>query len=145
MEPLINKKRNVVVYIPYRFSESGAPEFYLQKRDMKAPTHAGIFSMFGGGVEEGESLSDALVREIQEELSIRPKEPKYFTRCERSQGIFHVFIEEVGKDFENSVDVQEGEYGKFLSLDAARGTGTSAIAILAITDISEWLLFFEVK
>lgn len=139
MEPLSSKKRKVAVYVPYRSTPSGELEFYLQKRDMNAPTHAGVFSMFGGGIEEGEELNEALMREIREELRYEPVNPVYLMRCERSVAIFHVFIEEVGSDFEQRVDVQEGEYGKFITIRGCKECEVSAICMLVVTDIQEWL------
>lgn len=139
MEPILSEKRNVVVFIPYRTRSSGEVEFFLQKRDMNAPTHAGIFSMFGGGIEESESVDEALCREVEEELVYTPKQARYFTRAERSTAIFHVFMEKVENTFENTVQVLEGEYGRFLTLSEAKEVDVSAIARLVITDISEWL------
>ncbi|TSC63026.1 MAG: hypothetical protein Athens041674_346 [Parcubacteria group bacterium Athens0416_74] len=139
-EPILHSKRQVAVYIPYRRSANGAFEFFLQKRDMNAPTHAGIFSMFGGGIENQEDSKIALMREVQEELCYEPKNPIYLMKCERSVAVFHVFIEEVGNDFEGLVNVQEGEYGKFLTREAMCDVEVSAIAHLVVSDMSEWLV-----
>jgi 8-oxo-dGTP pyrophosphatase MutT (NUDIX family) len=139
MEPLLKEKRQVAVYIPYRRTVLGDIEFYLQKRDMDAPTHAGIFSMFGGGVEENEDILSALRREVKEELCYEPLRPIYLTQCERSIAVFHVFVEEVASDFEKHVDVQEGEYGAFLTITDCETVDISEIARLVITDMSEWL------
>ncbi len=110
----MNEKRENAVLIPYR-KEGTEWQFYLQKRDMNAPRSPGVFGLFGGGLDEGETFEEAFVREIQEELNYSPRAPRYFSRYEAAQGIFHVFIEEVGNDFESKVKVDEGEYGKFLS------------------------------
>lgn len=116
MTPLMSDKRAAVTFVPYRTRTDGAREFFLQKRDSHAPVHANIFSLFGGGIESDESLKDALIREIQEELVYRPNDAQYFCVFETDRGIFHTFIESVESDFETIIDVQEGEYGKFLSL-----------------------------
>ncbi len=139
-EPVLHSKRHVAVYVAYRRSPNGTFEFFLQKRDMNAPTHPGIFSMFGGGTEDEEDPRAALMREVKEELCYEPKDPLYLMKCERSVAVFYVFIEAVGQNFERLVDVQEGEYGKFLTLGDMQKTEVSAIARLITTDISEWLM-----
>jgi 8-oxo-dGTP pyrophosphatase MutT (NUDIX family) len=115
MEPLITEteKRSLSLFIPYRRLKDGI-EFFLQKRDGNAPTDPNIFSLFGGGIEENETPAHALAREVREELVYTPRNLGYFSKYETSKRICYVFIEEVGYDFESLVDVQEGEYGKFL-------------------------------
>ena len=53
-------------------------EFILQQRD-EGPTisRSGMITNFGGSVEEGEKPIDALIREIQEELSIKLSEGNF--------------------------------------------------------------------
>lgn len=140
MEPLMNDKREVASFIPYR-KRDGTLEFYLQKRDMNAPVHAGIFSLFGGGIERGEEVYAALIREVREELVYEPRHPVYFSRFETATKFFHVFIEDVDASFETSVDVQEGEYGKFLSSESTRNSeAVSDIAMLVTRALEEYLL-----
>lgn len=67
MEPMMKQKRPGSVFIPYR-STSGVMEFYLQKRDMNAPVHKGIFSMFGGAIEGGETPEEGCLREAVRSL-----------------------------------------------------------------------------
>ena len=134
----MKNKRKVVAFVPYR-TVAGVPEFYLQKRDGHATVHPNMFSVFGGGMESDEDRMQTLKREVYEELVYTPKNPKYFTRCERSTAQFDVFVEEVASNFEKLVDVQEGEYGKFLTIAALNSVRVSAVAQLIVTDISEWL------
>lgn len=113
MEPLKKIKREVSVLIPYRMLNGGL-EFFSQKRSLTARTSPNLFGLFGGGLENGEDIHAALNREILEELTYETQNPVYFSRYETSEHILHIFIEEVGKDFESLVEVREGQYGKFL-------------------------------
>ena len=49
----------------------------LQKRTLDAPTFPGIWGFFGGGIEKGESPSEALKREIYEELEYEVRNPEF--------------------------------------------------------------------
>ena len=139
MEPLVSKKRHISTFIPYR-KVGGDVEFYLQKRDAQAPVHANIFSLFGGGLDEGEEPQSALLREVKEELNYEPTQFRYFSRFESGRGIFYVYIEAVGEDFESLVDVQEGEYGKFLKFsEIAYSEKVSDIAQMMTRAIKEFI------
>lgn len=107
-------RRVTASFIPYRRTPEGF-EFYLQYRDGNARVHAHMFSMFGGGLDEGETPDAAMVRETQEELTYTPQAPRFFCRYVTQRAVFHAYFEEVGDGFEQQVVVQEGEYGKFLS------------------------------
>lgn len=69
----------------------------LQHRTDDAPTFAGYWSFFGGGVEPGETLEQAAIREASEELSYTLKAPwhwlsqpfSYAGRAYRQ----HIFLE----------------------------------------------------
>lgn len=43
---------------------------FLQQKTYDAPNHSGLWCMFGGGVEPGESALEAAVRETKEELML---------------------------------------------------------------------------
>lgn len=116
MESVFQEKREASVFIPYRVS-NGRYEFFLQKRDEHAARAPGIFGMFGGGIDEGETYEEAFFREVKEELAYVPQKPIYFSRYETAIAIFHVYFEEVPADFESHIVVGEGEYGKFFTMD----------------------------
>lgn len=116
MEPAMKDKRVVSSYVPYR-KRGDSYEFFLQMRDTNARINAGLFGLFGGGCDEGETPLQGLMREVQEELEYTPQKPIYFSRYELAPTIFHVFVEEVSSDFESRVHVNEGEYGTFLLRD----------------------------
>ncbi|MGB4762327.1 MAG: NUDIX domain-containing protein [Candidatus Saccharimonas sp.] len=48
-----------------------AGEFLLQLRDDNAPTFKNCWTLFGGHVEDDESIEQALLRELDEEISLR--------------------------------------------------------------------------
>jgi len=116
MEPLFKEKREISSLIPYRIVENEY-EFFLQKRDKNARINPGLFGLFGGGLENGEAPEEGLFREIAEELSYKPVHHEYFSRFETNSSVLHVFVEEVSSDFESSVVIGEGDYGKFLKPD----------------------------
>lgn len=132
-------KRETSGFVAYR-AEGDGYVFFLQKRDEHAPVHANVFSLFGGGIDEGETPKQALRREVQEELVYEPRHAVFFDRYETNRAVFHVFIEEIGSDFAEQVTVQEGEYGRFLSAQQVGDmSDVSPIAKLIIEELSEWL------
>jgi 8-oxo-dGTP pyrophosphatase MutT (NUDIX family) len=146
MEPIMKEKskRRVVGFVPYRRAGQ-TYEFFFQKRTNDAPTSPGMFGIFGGGVEDGESAEQALAREIFEELAYKPENVRYFSRFESptsmSDIFSDIFIEEVSDDFESKVIVQEGEYGKFIPIeDVIDRRLFSHLAIVAVPRLAEYLL-----
>ncbi len=132
-------KRQVAAYIPYkRMGEHIA--FFLQKRDMKAARLPGVFGMFGGGLDKGESREQGLMREVQEELTYVPVRPLYFSRYETADHAFDLFIEEVSADFEEKIKVEEGEYGKFFTAAEIANENVSATTRLVIPQLEQFLL-----
>tara|TARA_Y100000310_G_C20551448_1_gene748302 strand:- start:85 stop:546 length:462 start_codon:yes stop_codon:yes gene_type:complete len=49
---------------------SGRGEILLQKKDMRHPKIPGVWCLFGGSIETGESPQEAALREYKEEMSI---------------------------------------------------------------------------
>ena len=110
-------KREVSTLLPY-YIQDGQVFVYLQKRYSGARILPGYFSFFGGKLEPGESVAQALEREIKEELGITLKEYTLLGTYESgvsSQVLIHVHFAKVNSDFEKEVIVMEGEYGKFFS------------------------------
>lgn len=139
MQPLMNEKRHVSSFMPYRIVH-GETEFYLQKRGENVRVLPNLFAMFGGGIEASETPEEACRREIREELNYTPKHLQYFTKYEAADAVIHVFIEEVGEDFESQVRVDEGEYGKFFKRKDIRGARKIALLVqLAAVQICHYL------
>jgi 8-oxo-dGTP pyrophosphatase MutT (NUDIX family) len=133
-------KRKVTAFIPYRRARDGY-EFYMQKRTTDAPTTAGLFNFFGGGIEGDETPEQGFFREVMEELVYTPKEHILLSKYETARRVSWVFGEEVGGDFESKVSVQEGEYGKFRSwAQIENSPDTALFAQFVIRDICKYFL-----
>lgn len=69
---------------------------FLQLRTDDAPLYANHWSMFGGGMEEGETPEEAMRREAYEELEIKLTDLKFFRRYTLKEKGFvrdvHVFV-----------------------------------------------------
>ncbi len=109
-------KRECSCLVPYRM-QNGIIEFFLQMRDAHARANPNKYGFFGGGMEDGESEEQCLMREIAEELEYVPTRHVYYTRFETDTRIFHMYLEEVDADFASRVHVNEGQYGKFLAIE----------------------------
>lgn len=139
MEPIMKEKRASADLVPYR-KDAAEWIFYLQQRDMQAPRAPGMISLFGGGAERDEVPEATLARELMEELNYVAQSVRYFSRYETARSIPHVFIEEVGADFESKVTVMEGENGIFLSAAEVREhPEVTPFAKKVIADLSEFL------
>lgn len=113
------EKRKISVLIPYR-QDNGNVLVYLQKREKDAPRYPDCFTFFGGHGERGESPEETLRREIKEELDfVLPDNYRLLGVYEDDEVIRHVFTIEVGRDFEDTIRILEGEYGKFFKSESA--------------------------
>jgi 8-oxo-dGTP pyrophosphatase MutT (NUDIX family) len=137
MEPMMNNKREASALVPHKWRGENLL-FYIQKRDEKASRAPGLFGFFGGGIEKGESVVEAMMREIQEELQYTPTRARYFSRYEAAHIVNNIFIEEVNDDFESKIKINEGEYRKFFSLEEALAEPKVAyLAKLVLFQISD--------
>lgn len=109
----MGNKPDIATLIPYRIVGDSV-SVYLQKRTTDAELFPGLFGFFGGKVEVGESVEDGLRREVKEELDFVPNGYEKLGIYESSK-IRHIFVLEVGEDFEIKVKVLEGEYGRFFN------------------------------
>jgi 8-oxo-dGTP diphosphatase len=71
---MIKKEHNVATVM--LLNENG--EILLQKKDLGFKRWPGRWSMFGGGIESGETPEDAVRREITEELGLKLENLKLF-------------------------------------------------------------------
>jgi 8-oxo-dGTP pyrophosphatase MutT (NUDIX family) len=105
---LKNSERAVSLLLPYK-KENGEILVYLQRRDKDAKRLPDWFGFFGGGIEEGESPEQALLREVKEELNYLPIKTQFLGEYANRW----VYILYAPADFESSVTVLEGQYGKW--------------------------------
>jgi 8-oxo-dGTP diphosphatase len=86
---LYNYKRNVSALILYKADGT----MLLQHRTKDAPTFPDHWSLFGGGIEEGETPEQAVRREALEELGYQLASPRLFTVQQIADEKMHVFVE----------------------------------------------------
>jgi 8-oxo-dGTP diphosphatase len=93
-------------------------EFLLQLRDDKAPTAPNKWALFGGGIEENENPEEAIIREIEEELSIKlnKKYIKLFIKTTYNNEDCYIFRTKINYDLED-LKLNEGADMKFFSKD----------------------------
>lgn len=139
MEPLMKDKRAGSSLIPYRRTANGFV-YYAQKRGPDAKRAPGMIGFWGGGIEQGETIEQALFREMMEELNFVPTNHRYFSRYETANSVFNMFIEEVDENFESQIVIGEGEYGLFLSNEEAQKHPlTTPHLKLIISNVEEFL------
>ena len=115
----VKTKRETALLIPYKIV-NGTIFVFLQKRNKDSKILPDHFSFFGGKLEPGEGKEEALKREIQEELNFELKEYSFLNTYDSFEGgsiILNVHFTKVSDDFDETVTVSEGQYGKFLSED----------------------------
>lgn len=110
----MDNKRKISILIPYAIKDGNVLVF-LQRRDKDAKRLPDYFGFFGGGAENDETPEETIHREIKEELDFTSTEFKYFKKYEFEGSIKDVFTLEVGNDFESTVTILEGQYGKWFS------------------------------
>lgn len=110
-----NKSKRITAHlIPYIIIDDEF-FFFLQKRSDNVERHPGWFTIFGGGVELGETAEEAMLREIKEELNFIPNKYLYLGEYNDDYSISHYYISEVTNNFENNIKINEGDCGKFFS------------------------------
>ncbi|MDP3880611.1 MAG: NUDIX domain-containing protein [bacterium] len=95
-------------------------EYFMQFGDPGNKVGKKHFRCFGGGLEEGETAEQAMVREIEEELEFQSKNAKFLGTFESYRAIAETFYEEVGPSFEKEVVIHEGDFGKFFTNEEAQ-------------------------
>ena len=110
--------RDVSVFILY--TSSG--HILLQHRTDDAFRLPGYWAFFGGGIEKGENPTEALKREIREELSYQVQNPKFLlaqkVRDGESYNTKYVFVEQYQ---DQPLQLGEGQAMGWFSPDETHG------------------------
>ena len=91
----------------------------LQHRDDKPDiVHPNVWSLFGGHKEAGEELSEALVRELEEEIGFVPQTFDLWTIARQPGTTFYIYLVPIDKPLE-ALELNEGQdFGFFKPLTA---------------------------
>ena len=111
-----SKQLHPVIHL-HIFNDAG--ELYLQKRSMTKDIQPGKWDTAGGHIDYGETVEEALRREVREELGITAFTPQFITR--------YVFESTIEKELVNTFrtiyngeikpDTEELDGGRFWSLE----------------------------
>ena len=91
----------------------------LQHRDDKPDIESpGQWSLFGGGLDEGEEPEDAMLSEIDEEIGYRPRAQRPLVVFSGWYAEFHVYLAEVSPPLEELVLGEGQGFGYFTRKEA---------------------------
>lgn len=116
----------------------------LQHRD-DDPTivDSGKWSLFGGGIEPGEDQDTALVRELEEEIGLRPTDFEPFLTFPGRRAYYHVYLVRTDASVED-LDLQEGQGFAYVQPEAALASyDLSSSARVALEMLVVYLRFRE--
>ncbi|MCP4873222.1 MAG: NUDIX domain-containing protein [Proteobacteria bacterium] len=98
--------------------------FLVTQRMDDNPRHPGEWEVPGGKVEPGESETEALVREISEELDVRIEVIRPYVRVQHEQLDFSVHLARIVGGTPRCVEVQRIEW---MTVDQAEALTTPAV------------------
>lgn len=116
----------------------------LQHRD-DDPTiiDSGKWSLFGGGVEPGEDQDAALLRELQEEIGLRPSEFEPFLTFPGRRAYYHVYLVRTDAPLE-TLQLREGQGFAYVQPeDALASYDLASSARVALEMLVVYLRFLE--
>ena len=113
----MKRKRNCAVIILY----NNKKEILLQHRDKNAPRLPNYWALFGGGIDKGESIEEAIHRETLEELNYQLKNPELIMEekfiGQQNHGIKYVFKEKYNS--KKKLTLLEGQGMAWYTIDQA--------------------------
>lgn len=108
----------------------------LQHRDDRPDIDSpGQWSLFGGGLDVGETPAAAMLREIEEEIGYRPRAYRSLVVVSGWHAEFHVFLAEVGAPIEELV-LSEGQGFGYFTRAAALELDLTEVARVALAALS---------
>ncbi len=122
-------------------------EVLLQHRDDKPDiAHPGLWSLFGGAVDVGETSEEALVREIWEEIEYKVTEKRLWLIARQPGAQFSIFLVFLGVPIENLVLHEGQDFGLFQPQEALETLPVSPVTKYVLrTFIAERLYQQEVN
>ncbi len=106
-------------------------QLLLQHRDDDPAIESpGKWSLFGGGLDEGETPTEAMLREIEEEVGYRPRAYRPLIVFSGYYAEFHVYLAEVTPPLKELV-LGEGQGFGFFSREEAARLDLTEVAHLA--------------
>ena len=97
-------------------------EVLLQHRDDKPDiAHPNLWSLFGGHKEAGEELSEALVREVGEEIGFVPTTFYFWTTARQPGVVFYIYLVPLDEPL-GALELNEGQDFGFFEPSAALRT-----------------------
>lgn len=108
----------------------------LQHRDDKPGIESpGQWSLFGGGLDEGEAPAQAMLREIEEEIGYRPRAYRPLIAFSGWYAEFHVYLAEVAPPLDELV-LGEGQGFGYFGRQQALALNLTEVARVALAAYS---------
>ena len=107
------KKEGTVVIIL-----NSVNKFLLQLRDNKPGIEfPGKWSLFGGGMETGETPTECIIREIKEEINLQVAQEEiiYFKEYKLENEIIHTFVFKTNLSPSKEIQLNEGQKAELFS------------------------------
>jgi len=98
--------------------------FLLHREDIPKLVERNTWSFVGGGVEEGETPEEALIRETKEEIGYDLEKMEFFKEYDDPGIRRYVFVAKIDKEI-NEINLTEGDDMGFFSLEEARDMNLS--------------------
>ena len=112
----------------------------LQHRTDDALRLPGYWAFFGGGIEQGENATEALKREIREELSYEVRNPKFLllqkVRDEEDENTKYVFVEQYQ---DQALQLGEGQAMRWFLPDETQGLKMIDHDRVVVAQVREYL------
>ncbi len=112
-------------------------EYLFQLRDNHV-SDGGKWSLFGGGIEPGETPEEGVKREVKEEINFDLKDAKLILEYTNSLGSHaYLFFSIIDKDI-NELTLKEGKDFGFFSIEDSKNIGCSEIVKKYLPIVEEY-------